>query len=88
MIKVTKLSLRKIINKILDAKRGKITGVKYEFPEYKLIQISSNGETLEKAETETKLIITFKTAPFRKNNYGNSTERDRINEIKTTRILS
>lgn len=61
-----KKSFRAIANKILNLNKGKITSIRYEFPQYEMIQISSNGDTLERAIDEEKLIITFKTNSFKK----------------------
>ena len=60
MKKLSRIKIVKQINNYLIKNKNRIDKINFKFPEYKLIQISSDGSSISKANTDESIIITLK----------------------------
>lgn len=60
MKKIAKKDLIKQIKEMLDRNRIRITSVSFIPPEYKIVELHSDGKLIEQAITDETLTITFK----------------------------
>lgn len=65
MIKIIKDKPIKLLKKILNKRKNDIESITHKLPNYKLVQLCSDGSSIHQAEDKEQIIITFTTSLYK-----------------------